>query len=308
MSRPALCAFAVASCLCACSRREAPVAEKAAPAAKPVAPNASTPLLPCPVPHAALGPGLEIERWVLDVPTATPTAPPCVDVVRADATRFTLKVLSTHNEITDAVPPDKRGRDAMGWLSAFHLSAVTNAGMFHESGEPVGLIVADGAARSNDNAKMSGYLAWDPIDASDPPVTLAGRDCPDFDLAKLRARYHSIVQSYRLLGCDGGALPWKDPKQYSAAAIGLDRARRIVFLHARAAVTMAELSKELASHDLVGALFLEGGPEASLVAKGSEGELAVVGSYETNFVENDENKSFWWLPNVIALEPRSDTP
>ena len=176
--------------------------------------------------------------------------------------------------------------------------------MFHESGEPVGLIVADGAARGGDNTKMSGYLAWDPIDATDPPVTIAGRDCPNFDLDKLRARYHSIVQSYRLLGCDGAALPWKDPKQYSAAAIGLDRARRIVFLHARAAVTMAELAKELAAHDLVGALFLEGGPEASLVAKGPDGEISVVGSYETNFVENDGNTTFWALPNVIGLLPR----
>ncbi|MGE0397184.1 MAG: phosphodiester glycosidase family protein [Kofleriaceae bacterium] len=304
MSRT-LCVFAVVSGLHACNRREpAPAvvepvesAPAPVPAPAPVAPTAttSTPLLPCPVSHASLGPGLEAERWQLDAKPATPSTPPCVDVVRADATRFTLKILSTD---------DATNANARDWLAMFHLSAVTNAGMFHESGEPVGLVVADGAARSNNNSKMSGYLAWDPVDATDPPITIAGRDCPGFDLDKLRARYHSIVQSYRLLGCDGGALPWKDPKQYSAAAIGLDRARRIVFLHARAAVTMAELSKELASHDLVGALFLEGGPEASLVAKGSDGELAAVGSYETNFVENDDNRSFWALPNVIGLLPR----
>ncbi|MFN0250285.1 MAG: phosphodiester glycosidase family protein [Kofleriaceae bacterium] len=294
----------------ACNRREPVAIAEPSPApelAPTPAPTVSTPLLPCPIPTATLGPGLEVDRWQLDATPATTTSPPCVDIVRADASRYTLKVFSMAHEGTPAdadVPADARGRDALGWLRAFHLSAVTNAGMFHDSGDPVGMIVADGHARSNDNSKMSGYLAWDPIDASDPPITIAGRDCPGFDLAKLRARYHSIVQSYRLLGCDGGALPWKDPKQYSAAGIGIDRARRIVFLHARAAVTMAELSKELASHDLVGALFLEGGPEASLVAKGSEGELAVVGSYETNFVENDGNHSFWALPNVIGLLPR----
>jgi hypothetical protein len=299
MRRPTVCVLAAVVglvALGACNRREpSPIAEPSEPPAKPILETASTPLLPCPVPHATLGPGLEVERWHLDAKPATSTSPPCVDVVRADAARFTLKILS---------PDDATNYNARDWLTRFHLSAVTNAGMFHESGEAVGMIVADGTARSNDNSKMSGYLAWDPVDASDPPITLAGRDCPGFDLAKLRARYHSIVQSYRLLGCDGGPLPWKDPKQYSAAAIGIDRARRIVFLHARAAVTMAELSIELASHDLVGALFLEGGPESSLVAKGSEGELAVVGSYETNFVENDGNTSFWELPNVIGLLPR----
>ena len=56
--------------------------------------------------------------------------------------------------------------------------------------------------------------------------------------------------------------------------------------------------------DLQGALFLEGGPEASLVVRGSKSELARVGSYETGFLENNENQSFWWLPNVLALEAR----
>ena len=121
---------------------------------------------------------------------------------------------------------------------------------------------------------------------------------------RLRKRYRSIVQSPRLLGCAGEALPWLDKKQYSAAAIGLDRAGRLVFIHARAALTMAELSQTLAGLDLAGALFLEGGPEASLVVRGSEGELLRMGSYETNFVENDANQAFWWLPNIIGLEAR----
>lgn len=281
--------------LVACGSRESASPPVAPPVPALREPVATTPLLPCPTDLHSLGAGLRVERWPI---TATPAAggPPCVDVVRADATRFALRVLSAADEAG--------ARSAPGWRDAFHLAAVTNAGMFHASGKPVGMIVTEGTVRSADNTKMSGYLAWDPVNATDPPVQLAGRDCPDFDLPALRARYHSIVQSYRLLGCVGEALPWKDPKQYSAAAIGLDRAGRIVFLHARAAVTMAELSRSIAAHDLVGALFLEGGPEASLVARGPDAELARVGSYETNFVENDSNQAFWNLPNVIALLPR----
>ena len=66
---------------------------------------------------------------------------------------------------------------------------------------------------------------------------------------------------------------------------------------------MTELALAVSKLDLAGALFLEGGPEASLVVRGSDGELQRVGSYEQGFVENDENRSFWWLPNVLALEP-----
>lgn len=297
MVRPALLLA-----LAACGRSEsappaapAPGPAAAATVAAPDAALAPTALLPCPVAQASLGGGLDIERWAI---AARPAAggPACVDVVRIDPTRYALRVLSVAEE---AAP-----RNAPGWADAFHLAAVINAGMFHASGKPVGLVIADGVARSGNNTKMSGYLAWDPVSAEDPPVTIAGRDCTGFDLDAVRARYHSVVQSYRLLGCDGEALPWKDPKQYSAAAIGVDRAGRVVLLHARAAVTMAELSTALATHDLAGALFLEGGPEASLVARGPDGALARVGSYETGFVENDGNRAFWALPNVIAVFPR----
>jgi hypothetical protein len=72
-------------------------------------------------------------------------------------------------------------------------------------------------------------------------------------------------------------------------------------MHARAAVTMAQLSTALASHDLAGAIFLEGGPEASLIARGEREDLRFLGSYETGFVETDDNHAWWVLPNVIGL-------
>lgn len=218
--------------------------------------------------------------------------------MRADLARYSLRALSA-DSAAGSKPPD-----ALAWRSTHELAAVTNAGMFHADGAPVGLIVADGASRGEDNAKMSGFLAWDPVSPKDPPVTVAGRGCAGFDLAALRRRYRSLVQSYRFLGCDGAALPWQDPKRYSAAGIGVDRAGRVVFLHARAAVTMAELAKALAAHDLTGALFLEGGPEASLVARGPAASLERVGSYETGFFEDDSNRRFWALPNVIGLAAR----
>jgi len=296
--RPALLLALVA----ACGRSESAPTPEPAPSppptvAKPVdaSPLPSTPLAPCPVERPTLGAGLDVERWPID---ATPAAggPACIDVVRADPARYALRVLTATNE---AGP-----RSAPAWREAFHVAAVINAGMFHPSGKPVGLVISDHVAHSRDNRKLGGFLAWDPVAPDDPPMIVAGRGCPGFDLDDLRARYQSIVQSYRLLGCTGEALRWQDPKQYSAAAIGLDRTGRIVLLHARAAVTMTELAAALARHDLAGALFLEGGPEASLVARGPDGELARVGSYETGFVENDSNRTFWDLPNVISLFPR----
>ena len=233
---------------------------------------------------------------------ATPIAggPPCIDIVRAEPGRYRLRVLTATRDGT--------ARTAPVWRDTFDLAAVTNAGMFHEgaAGLPVGLIVENDFAVGSDNPKLGGVLAFDPRSPDDPPIVVAGRTCDGFDLSALRERYRSLVESYRLLDCDGAAIHWGDPKHYSAAVIGIDRSGRIVLAHARAALTMSELSRALASSnlDLAGALFLEGGPEASLLARGKYGEVSRVGSYETGFLEADTNQEFWSLPNVIALEPR----
>ena len=282
--------------IASCGRPDAPVPASTPVVARSIAIDAlpgDANANPCPVDMPSLGAGLTVERWPI---AATPAAggPACIDVVRADLARYRLRVLSSGDA----------GRTALVWRDGDKLAAVTNAGMFHAGGAPVGLVIANGVERGTDNQKFSGVIAGDPISPDDPPVVVAGKGCTGFDLAALRRRYRSLVQSYRLLGCDGNALPWQDPKQYSAAGIGVDRTGRIVFVHARAAVTMAELSKALAAHDLAGALFLEGGPEASLVVRGPDGELERVGSYETGFVENDDNHEWWALPNVIGIAPK----
>ncbi len=270
------------------SRSEAPTVLDFASSPSPA------PTSPCPSTPQRLGEGLTAERHPLD---ATPALDlePCFDIVRADAARYHLVLLTKAHDGTS--------QPATGWRERYRLTAVTNAGMFHANGNPVGMLVDDGTQVAKDNSKFGGYIAFDPRSPNDAPLAITGRDCASFDLAALQRRYKSILQANRLLGCSGEALPWKDPKQYSASAIGIDRHGNPVFIHARAAVTMTELARAVAALDLSGALFLEGGPEASLVVRGSEGELTRVGSYESGFVENDENKTFWWLPNVLALEP-----
>lgn len=282
--------FALCLLLVACKRDASPTV-----AAAPRTPDASTVdalaiTSPCPVPRPSLGPGITVERW--HVAHTTPAAgEPCIDVVRFDPARYALRVFTA----------EQGARPATNWATDERLVAVTNAGMFHDGGAPVGLVVAAGKPRGTDNDKFGGYFAFDPITRTLPAARVFGKSCPDLGG---RDRYRSLVQSYRLLDCDGTAIAWQDSKHYSAAAIGTDRAGRIVLLHARGAFTMRELSAELASHDLAGAIFLEGGPEASLVVRGPDGTVERVGSYETGFVENDDNTAYWDLPNVIGIVPR----
>jgi len=248
---------------------------------------------PCaPEPHTFAA-GITATRVAIGVDAAT-GGPACLDLVRIDLARFRPRMLTAAR--------DGAAHPAPAWRETFHLAAAINAGMFHDDGTPVGLLVENGVAVGADNGKYAGYLAFDPHSPTDPPATITGRGCADFDLTALRHRYRAVLQAPRLLGCDGAALPWADPKQYSAAVVAIARDGSLVLIHARSAVRMTELAAALAHQDLAGALFMEGGPEASLVVDGDP-PLSRVGSYETGFVENDGNSAFWWLPNILGVAP-----
>ena len=68
---------------------------------------------------------------------------------------------------------------------------------------------------------------------------------------------------------------------------------------------MGDLAVALAAPDLhlAGALYAEGGPEATLVAGAGPARWLRLGSYETGFWEDDSNHTGWDVPNVLAAIP-----
>ncbi|HVV87312.1 MAG TPA: phosphodiester glycosidase family protein, partial [Kofleriaceae bacterium] len=266
-----------------------------ADATAPAQASVATP--PCDGSATALAPGLTRERWPLDATPAIAVTP-CLELVRADLAHLRPRLVTASR--------DGAARPAPAWLAELHLAAAVNAGMFLDGGHSIGLLVdGDHVDQPRDNPKLGGFLAFGPREPGAPPVVLEGRDCPGFDLADLRRRYRTVTQSYRLLGCDGAAIPWADDKAYSAAAIALDRAGRLVLVHVRAPLRMRDLARALAEPrlGLTAAIFVEGGPEATVAVAGDQ-PLLLVGSYETGFVENDDNHDAWALPNLVALAPR----
>ncbi|MEO7331387.1 MAG: phosphodiester glycosidase family protein [Minicystis sp.] len=246
-----------------------------------------------------IAPGLFVERIPASIPAPVEAGDHCLTFVRVDPARFRLRLLSALH--------DAPSRPVPAWASAFGLTGVINASMFESDGRSSGLLVGDGVINNDaDNPRFGGYLAFDPTRPGIAPVAFFGRSCPGFDLAAIRKNYRSIVQNYRLLDCDGHAILWQDRKVYSAAVIGQDREGRVVFVHARTPWSMTDLAAMLAAPErgLRDALFVEGGPETSLLVKTGSFSLAEMGSYETGFQEDDRNLRFWDLPNVLGFSPR----
>lgn len=51
-------------------------------------------------------------------------------------------------------------------------------------------------------------------------------------------------------------------------------------------------------------MHLEGGPEASLSLRAPGLHVDLAESYETGFMENDDNESQWPIPNVLGVVRR----
>ena len=295
----------MAAAACGSSTSAPPAATSAVAAARPpdagavdAPPAATIGPPPCDGRPSTLAPGVTGERRRIAAASALPAVEPCLDVVRIDLAHHRVRLIMASRD--GAPRPVARWADQLGAVAAI------NAGMFGDDHRALGQVRdADHVDNPRDNPRYGGWLLFDPIAPGDPPVQVVGRGCPGVELDRVRARYRGQVQSYRLLGCAGEAVAWADDKRYSAAAFGVDRRGRLVLLHARAPFRMGELSQALADPalDLAGALYAEGGPEATLVAGTGPARWIRLGSYETDFWEDDSNHTAWDVPNVLAAVP-----
>jgi uncharacterized protein YigE (DUF2233 family) len=211
-----------------------------------------------------------------------------------DPARFDLQLLTAAGQ--------GRARSADGWLEDFSLVAVINASMYLPNQRSTGLMVSrDGANNPAVNPRFGGFLAFGPVETGAPVWAFAGEDCDGFDLESLRRRYRTVVQNYRLLDCRGQPFEWSDSKEYSSAAVGLDRRGWLVFAHSGAACSTSDFARWLADDrfGLTDAHFVEGGAEASLMLRDGSNELRVMGSWP-----GVKPPSFREIPNVLGVVER----
>lgn len=256
----------------------------------PAAPVVEVPLDAAPAKPKA--DGIIVERVAINVHDAKDV----LTLVRIDPKKYAPRLLTAEEH--------GGARTVTAWAKQFRLVVVVNASMYDPKGKSVSLMV-DGTRVNNgrDDAKFGGLVAFGPRGTEPAPVSIFGKTCPSVDVDAVRNRYRTVIANYRLLDCEGRAIAWKDEKIYSAAAIGIDRDGWVVLAHARMPRRMDELAKILAAPErrLASAVYVEGGPEASLLVDAKGVSVNEVGSYETGFREDDTNVTFWDIPNVIGF-------
>lgn len=211
-------------------------------------------------------------------------------VLQIDPARFAFRLLT-------GVATGEQPRTARQWARDHNLLAATNAGMFHPDGLPVGFAKAEGSiVQPRVTADRSVFVF------SENGARLLDRGCEGFDAAA----HANALQSIRMVSCERRNVWSQQPRVWSTACLAQDGAGNILFLHLRSPLSVHDFIATVLRQplDIARAMYLEGGPEATLYARASGAEIERFGSYETGFNENDDNNRAWPLPNVLGVVPR----
>lgn len=241
-------------------------------------------------PWQELAPGLEYVALPYGDPTRV--ADPRLHVVRVDPERLLLRPVV-------AALRDGQKRTAAEWAEREQLAVVINLGMFElDHSSNVGhLRIGNDRLQPRWHPGHRSALVWCP----ERPVMLVDLDPPQ-EREEL-AGCTWVIQNLRVLKGEGVNVWPKRRQRWSEAAVGQDRAGRIYLLFTRAPRSMHEFAEFIRTKlDLVRAMHVEGGPEASLSIHTSQLNLDLAGSYETGFNENDNNDRQWPIPNVLGVQ------
>jgi hypothetical protein len=251
------------------------------PAAEPASPQ---------VAWRTLQPGAEL---AVVSPPAASSGP--LYVVRVDAGRAKVDVALASEE---KVP----GRTAAEWCRRAGLAVAINAGMFQSDHRSNVGYLRHG--RHLNNKRWNAYrsvLAVNPKGSVPPAVLWLDRDSSQTD--PRLAEYEIVVQNLRLIARKRRNVWSPSAKRWSEAALAVDSQGRLLFLFSRAPYAMRDFNAMLLRLplDVVAAMHLEGGPEASLSIHAGGIDLDLAGSYETGFFPDDSNDRQWPLPNVLGI-------
>jgi len=182
--------------------------------------------------------------------------------------------------------------------------ATINAGMFKHNGQNVGYMRHYSDFNNPMLNKDNAILAFNRIDDSVPRVQIIDRKLQDWN--ELKTKYHSFTQSIRMVDKQGNNRWTLQDKMWSVACVAIDKEGNLLFIHCRSPYKMYDFINIMMSseYNIENMMYLEGGPEASLFVKTDTAIIRRIGSYETGFQENNINKSYWGLPNIIGISRR----
>jgi hypothetical protein len=259
-------------------------------------------LLVCGAARAQTDPWQQLDAGLflaeLDAPQKSEFGDSKITIVRIDPARYVFKLLSASEH-------DREVLTAREWCRRHTLIAAVNAGMYQKDGiTAVGYMKNFHHVNNPRLNKNNSILAFNAVDSSVPEVQLIDRECQDF--SSFKAKYRSFVQGIRMISCDRRNVWSPQPDKWSIVAVGMDKSGQVLFIHSRSPYTVHDFIEMLLALPISihNAMYLEGGPQASLYLSLGKTEVEKYGMLESALNDNSVLQVVFPIPNVIGVAPK----
>lgn len=219
-----------------------------------------------------------------------------ITIVKIDPNFYSFKLLCA----------SEQGKDRMtvkSWCKKYHLISGINAGMYQKDGMTNVGYMKNFNHLNNPRVNTSYHAFWgfNPTDSAVPEIQIIDRKCQDFD--QVRFKYQTLIQNIRMISCRQENVWSKQEKKWSMAVFGMDKGGNALFIFTRTPYSSHDFINMLLGLpiSIYNAMYLEGGPEASLYFSAHGFELERWGAFETGLNETDSHISAWPVPNVVGI-------
>ena len=230
-----------------------------------------------------------------DAPHKSETGDAKITAVKIDPVFFAFQLLcgSEHG---------RQKLTAKEWCQKYNLIAAVNAGMFQRDGfRSVGYMKNNDRTLNSRISRENTILAFNRLAPDIPEIQIIDRECQDFE--NLRRQYATMVQSIRMISCEQENVWSQQSAKWSTAAIAEDQSGKILLLFTRAPCSVHDFIENLLALplDIRTAMYLEGGPQASLYLATAKGQIERYGMWEASIEESDSFQFALPIPNVIGI-------
>lgn len=244
-----------------------------------------------------------MEYIEMDAPIKSSVGDSKISILRMNPDNFEF---SLHT----ATQYDRKSRSVSDWADTFRLNVVFNASMY-EISKP---LVARGYLKSGEHVNnglvkesFRSMIALNPKTKNRRNIEIVDLTCESF--YEQKQAFSSLAQGLRMINCEGTAMAWNKRNQSCSMMVAAqDEKGWFYILFCRSPYThnqMIRFMKDMPFH-LTNAIYLEGGPETSLLIDVNQHCIEKVGSWVSETYERDDNQSFWKLPNVIGVKVRNN--
>ncbi len=189
------------------------------------------------------------------------------------------------------------------WCKKYNLIAAINAGMYQQDRLTNVGYMKNFLHVNNPrlNSTYKAVLAFNRADFDVPEIQIVDLKCQDFE--KLKSKYQTFVQNIRMISCHQENVWAKQDKRWSLASLGADREGNVLFIFSETPYPVYDFSQHLLSLpiSIYNAMYLEGGPWASLYFSAAGVEFEKVGLYGIGLDESAVRSGAHAIPNIIGI-------